>query len=237
MDVEKAKSALTVEQVTEWWETEITDIAPGVIRIRGYAIEDLIGRIGFADMIWLTLRGELPTKAQARLFEAMLVSAVDHGPQAPSIAIGRMAATCGVGINSAMASGINALGDGRRRWPAMHGIARNIHRNQQAEALASVKRSGVSRATWHLRFGLRPSFSCGDPRAKRCPSWCGGPGCNLGRYPPSAKRWRANLAGNPVPRMNVDGIMAVVLSELGSARIGTWRLHLVPQCRNLRSCL
>nr|WP_280951011.1 citrate/2-methylcitrate synthase [Mesorhizobium sp. WSM4312] len=38
-------------------------------------------------------------------------AAVDHGPQASSIAIARMAATCGVGINSAMASAINALGD------------------------------------------------------------------------------------------------------------------------------
>ena len=39
------------------------------------------------------------------------MAAVDHGPQAPSIAIARMAATCGVGINNAMASAINVLGD------------------------------------------------------------------------------------------------------------------------------
>lgn len=38
-------------------------------------------------------------------------AAVDHGPQAPSIAIARMVATCGVGVNSAMASAINVLGD------------------------------------------------------------------------------------------------------------------------------
>src|SRR3546814_1238830 len=40
-----------------------------------------------------------------------LVAAVDHGPLAPSISIARMAATCGVGLNSAMASAINVLGD------------------------------------------------------------------------------------------------------------------------------
>ena len=39
------------------------------------------------------------------------MSAVDHGPQAPSIAIARMAATCGVGLNNAMASAVNVLGD------------------------------------------------------------------------------------------------------------------------------
>src|SRR5580704_15773470 len=81
MDVQKGKAALTLDNVTDWWETEITDIAPGTILVRGYAIQDLIGRVGFSEMIWLTLRGELPTAGQIRLFEAVLVSAVDHGPQ------------------------------------------------------------------------------------------------------------------------------------------------------------
>src|SRR3546814_14150726 len=39
------------------------------------------------------------------------MSAVDHGPQAPSIAISRMAMTCGVSLNNAMASAVNVLGD------------------------------------------------------------------------------------------------------------------------------
>ncbi|MEO0915835.1 MAG: citrate/2-methylcitrate synthase, partial [Pseudomonadota bacterium] len=45
----------------DWWATRIIDMKPGEIRYHGYAIEDLIGRIGFADMVWLMLRGELPT--------------------------------------------------------------------------------------------------------------------------------------------------------------------------------
>ncbi len=62
-------------------------------------------------MARLLTRGELPTRAQGALLETALMSAVDHGPQAPSIAIARMAATCGVGLNSAMASAVNVLGD------------------------------------------------------------------------------------------------------------------------------
>ena len=57
------------------------------------------------------VRGDLPSDAQARLFEAALVAGVDHGPQAPSIAAARMAATCGVGLNNAMATAVNMLGD------------------------------------------------------------------------------------------------------------------------------
>src|ERR671916_350977 len=95
----------------DWWSTAIIDMQPGVIRYRGYAVEHLIGRVAFADMIFLLTRGELPTPEAARLLEAALVAAVDHGPQAPSIAAARMAITCGVAINNAMASAINMLGD------------------------------------------------------------------------------------------------------------------------------
>ena len=63
---------------------------PGIIRFRGYAIEDLIGRVTFPQMIWLVTRGELPSAAQAALLDAALMAGVDHGPQAPSIAIARM---------------------------------------------------------------------------------------------------------------------------------------------------
>ena len=94
-----------------WWDTSIIDIHPGKIAIRGYPIEELIGRVRFPDMIWLMLRGELPTRGQSDLLEAALVPGVDHGPHAPSIAIARMAVTCGLPVNGAMASAINVLDD------------------------------------------------------------------------------------------------------------------------------
>src|SRR5262245_10645475 len=84
---------------------------PGIIRFRGFPSEQLIGRVSFPQMIWLMLKGDLPSAEQGALLEAALVSAVDHGPQAPSIAIGRMAVTCGLPLNGAMASAINVLDD------------------------------------------------------------------------------------------------------------------------------
>jgi citrate synthase len=94
-----------------WWDTSIIDIHPGKIAIRGYPIEELIGRVRFPEMIWLMLRGELPAPGQADLLEAAMVPGVDHGPHAPSIAIARMAVTCGLPVNGAMASAINVLDD------------------------------------------------------------------------------------------------------------------------------
>ena len=43
-----------------WWSTSIIEMKPGMIRYRGYAVEELIGRVGFAEMVYLMTRGELP---------------------------------------------------------------------------------------------------------------------------------------------------------------------------------
>jgi citrate synthase len=99
-----------VHDASAWWSTGIIDVHPGEIKIRGYPIEELIGELRFPEMIWLMLRGEVP-RPQATLLEAALVAAVDHGPHAPSIAISRMAVTCSLPINGAMASAVNALDD------------------------------------------------------------------------------------------------------------------------------
>jgi citrate synthase len=100
-----------MSDVADWWKTSIIDMEPGRIELRGNTIQDLIGNISFPDMIWMMVRGDRPTEAQSKLFEAALVSAVDHGPQAPSIAAARMAVTCGLPLNNAMASAVNMLGD------------------------------------------------------------------------------------------------------------------------------
>ena len=52
-----------------WWDTAIIDIHPGKIAIRGYPIQQLIGNVRFPDMIWLMLRGELPSRGQSELLE------------------------------------------------------------------------------------------------------------------------------------------------------------------------
>jgi len=104
-------AATTTQDVADWWTTSIIRMEPGIIEFRGRPVQDLIGNVSFVEMIWTMLRPDRPTAAQARLLEAAMVASVDHGPQAPSIAIARMAVTCGVAINNAMASGVNVLGD------------------------------------------------------------------------------------------------------------------------------
>lgn len=102
---------LNDDPVARWWRTSISDVKPNSIRLRGYAVEDLIGRIGYIDMMWLLVRGELPSRQETALLEAAMLGGVDHGPHAPSIAVTRMAATCGLDMNSIIAEGVGVLGD------------------------------------------------------------------------------------------------------------------------------
>lgn len=55
----------TLARAQDWWRTSIIDMSPGVIRFRGFRVEDLIGRVSYPQMVWLMLRGDLPTRAQA----------------------------------------------------------------------------------------------------------------------------------------------------------------------------
>ena len=204
--------------VADWWRTSIIEMEPGRISLRGHPVQDLIGNIGFAPMIWLMVMGDKIEGPRAALFEAALVSAVDHGPQAPSIAAARMAATCGVGLQSAMATGLNMLGD-------VHGGA-----GEQAVALyhAVDAADDLGRALedWRAKHGpYLPGFGHRfhkpvDPRAPRLLALvdqAAAAGAVSGRFADIARAIGAHLAaerGKPVA-LNIDGSTAVIYAELG----------------------
>lgn len=215
----------TIATDADWWATGIIEMEPGVIRYRGYPIEELIGRVSFAQMIWLLLRGELPGKDQAALLDIALMSAVDHGPQAPSIAIARMAATCGVGLNNAMASAVNVLGDvhggaGEQAMTFYEAVAARseagVGLNDAVEAeLAAFKAAG---GRFLPGFGHR--FHPVDPRAPRLLEMVdryAEKGAVGGRFAAIGRAVEDRLAaqkGKRIP-MNIDGATAVIYAELG----------------------
>ena len=212
--------------VADWWQTAIIDMEPGRIAIRGRPIESLIGTVSFAQMVWLMLRGDLPGEGEARLLEAALVSAVDHGPQAPSIAAARMAATCGVGLNNALATGVNVLGNvhggaGEQAVGVFEAIA---ERMTAGAALADAVRGGLEAfraagGTFVPGYGHRFHKPV-DPRAPRILELADAArrdGVIEGRYVAIAREIEHQLAearGKPVP-LNIDGATAAIYAELG----------------------
>ena len=214
------------EQLTrDWWRTKIIEMEPGVIRYRGYPVEELIGNVSFAQMIWLMLRGELPSRAQGELLDAALMAAVDHGPQAPSIAIARMAVTCGVDLNNAMASAVNVLGDvhggaGEQAVELYLGIAARMDRGDSLEAAvrAGLDEFFASGSKFVPGFGHR--FHPVDPRAPRLlelVDQAAKAGAVSGRFAAIARGVEEEILarkGRRIP-MNIDGATAVIYAELG----------------------
>lgn len=212
--------------VSDWWHTDIIDMAPGQIRLRGTPIEDMIGAVTFPQMIWLMTRGELPTEAQARLLECALVAAVDHGPQAPSIAAARMAVTCGLGLNGAMASAVNMLDDvhggaGEQAVELYTWIQDAVISGQDIGQATEemIDRWQTERSTFIPGFGHR-FHKPEDPRAPRLldlvekAAAIGTVSGEFGRIGKAVQIVLNTRKGKPVP-MNIDGATAVIYAELG----------------------
>jgi citrate synthase len=216
------------DDVSDWWRTEIIDMAPGRIRLRGHPIEELIGALTFPQTIWLMTRGTLPSEAEARLLEHALVAAVDHGPQAPSIATARMAVTCGLGLNGAMASAVNMLDDvhggaGEQAVELMGWIDAAMRDGTAPgpATAAAIDRWQAERGRYVPGFGHR-FHKPEDPRAPRLLALvdaAAADGTVSGRFARIGRAVQAELdarRGAPVP-MNIDGATAVIYAELGFA--------------------
>jgi citrate synthase len=163
---------------------------------------------------------------------------VDHGPQAPSIAAARMAITCGVGINNAMASAINMLGDvhggaGEQCVTLYNAIMTGLgdgpsSEQRLTEAVDAEIEALLERGIRHVPgFGHR--FHPRDPRAPRLLELvdaAAAAGVVSGRFAAIGRAIEARLAaakGRPIP-MNIDGATGVIFAELG---------FLPPLCRGL----
>jgi len=100
----------TTRTEVDRWQTALTSIAPNSILIRGYPVDEMMGRLSFADAVYLLLMGELPTPAIGRMLNAILVSSLDHGVTPPSTLAARNVATSGAPLKDSVASGILAFG-------------------------------------------------------------------------------------------------------------------------------
>lgn len=221
----KSKNDPTIQDVRNWWGTSVSRTEPGVIEYRGLPIQDLIGTTSFVEGMWLLVMGTPLDKGRQVLLEAALLAASDHGPQAPSIASARMAITCGVGLNSAVANGVNTLGDvhGGAGQQCV-GLLLRILQESSAEGanLESATAQIVAEYKTEKKFipGFGHRFHPRDPRRD--------PLIGLihdavnesvigGDYLACALALEAELSKGrekPIP-MNIDGATAIIYAELG----------------------
>lgn len=215
---------VSAQDVADWWATAVSRVEPGVIELRDRPVQSLIGTLSFTETIWLMLRGDLPTPAQRALLDAALTAGVDHGPHAPSIAVARMSITCGIGLNNAMASGINALGDvhggaGEQCVLLLTDVVQTAAGGRSIEdAAGDVVGRWRARSTYLPGFGHR--FHPRDPRRDPLLALVrsavedeavGGAFLAAGE---AVETVLNEGRARPIP-MNIDGATAIVFGELG----------------------
>ncbi|MBI3090882.1 MAG: citryl-CoA lyase [Candidatus Tectomicrobia bacterium] len=208
----------------DFWRTELSFVARSKILVRGYRIEDLMERCSFGDVVYLMFAGELPKGNEGKLIEAILVSSVDHSLAAPSIDAARFVASCGVPMQAAVASGVNALGD-------IHGGAIEQCAKMFQEALAAhpgVEHAEVARrVVQQYRQAKQRILGYGhpihnpDPRTLKMLELAErlhliGPNTSLALALEGAIK---EGFGRELP-LNVDGAIAALISDLGI----DWRL-------------
>ena len=207
------------------WLTALTSIAPNSILIRGYAVDEMMGRLSFADAVYLLLMGELPTPAIGRMLNAVLVSSLDHGVTPPSTLAARNVATTGAPLKDSVAAGIQAFG------PHHGGDIETCMRF--LDAGLTLVRGGLSMPKAAetivddcLRQGQTPPgfghrFHTRDPRAARLFQLAlelelEGEHVRMLRAAERVLTAREKTLGRPLP-VNVDGAIAAICADLGFA--------------------
>ena len=109
--------------------TQMATLNADTITVRGHnLVDDLIGKIDIADLFFLEITGQLPTEAQSKLINAMVVAIAEHGMM-PSVIAARLTLLgAPESLQGAVASGLLGAGDN------FVGPASNVAKMLQVEA-------------------------------------------------------------------------------------------------------
>ena len=207
------------------WQTSITSIEPNKILVRGYPVDEMMGRLSFAEAAYLLLMGELPTPAIGRMFGAILVSSIDHGVTPPSTLAARNVATSGAPLKDCVAAGILAFGPhhGGDIETCMRFLDSGLALMRAGRTLQQAAEALVDECVRQKEappgFGHR--FHTRDPRAARLFQMAlelelEGEHVRLLRAIEHLLNTRADEFGHALP-VNVDGAIAAVTADLGFA--------------------
>ncbi len=207
------------------WKSSLTDIAPNKILVRGYPLDEMMGRLGFAEAVYLLLMGELPTPTIGQMLNAVLVSSIDHGATPPSTLAARNVATSGAPLKDCVAAGILAFGPhhGGDIESCMRfldsGLALTRAGKSLTDAVETIVKDYVERREVPPGFGHR--YHTRDPRATRLFQMAmelevDGEHVRLIRAAERALEKHEDRFERRLP-VNVDGAIAAICADLGFA--------------------
>jgi citrate synthase len=206
--------------MSERWPTAITDIEPNSVRVRGYDIAALMGRVSFGQAVYLIIRGELPDEATGRLMESIIVSSIDHGATPPSAMAARTLASTGASLSAAVAAGLMSINDHHGGAIMNCAIQLGQISDRATAAHCSLEEAATAQLADWKTAGIRMSgfghrIHTADPRTVRLFELAREAGA-FGDHCRTAMAVKEAFlaAGKPLP-INVDGAIGAVLADLG----------------------
>ncbi len=200
------------------WRTSITKVEPNSIITRGYSQEDLIGNVSFSEMVYLLIKGEMPSKKESKMLGSVLVSFCDHGVTPPSTQAARMIASAGSPVQACIAGGLLAFGKNHAGAieRSMKAFQEFIQRSNTEEDIFTNAKNFVDD---YLKKGSKiPGFGhryhSEDPRAARLIEMAKKHGC-IGPHTRLALAVQEILLEMKDIKMNIDGANAGILSDMG----------------------
>lgn len=203
------------------WKTSISKVEPNKILVRGYPVDQIMGKVSFAQAVYLLLKGEMPSPETGKLMEAILVSSIDHGASPPSVLTARTVASTGSELNACLAAGVlaisryhgGAIEEGMKLFKriAQKMKGQNCGEKEAVQkVLQEVKKEGKRASGFGHRLHTQ------DPRTQKLFSLAHELGLS-GKHVHIAltvEEELKNLVGKSLP-INVDGAIAALLCDLG----------------------
>lgn len=170
-EIQDRREEYAARTATRIWYEQASEDNPYLAercRCRGYDLFDLMEKRSFVDVLYLLVRGDLPTKDQARLLETLMIAFINPGPRHPAT---RAAMVSGVGKADTahiLPIALSVLGGqhlgGDEVAEAMLFLKKNL-KTEPGKIAANLSESTnpPEQGDWHIAPGFGTRFGGIDP--------------------------------------------------------------------------
>jgi citrate synthase len=200
------------------WRTSIAEVRKDDVIIRGYRLDDLVGRLNYTEMSLLILTGDLPSPEQTAMLDAVMVTLSDHGIS-PSTIVARTLASTGSPVQGSIAGGVLTIAD--HHGGSGEQLAQLLLPILSSRDLDASCRRLVEDARLDHRqipgFG-HPQHPDGDPRARRLLNMAyelGVAGDAVAALDALGAQLAVSTGRTSLRQPNITGALAAVVLDLG----------------------
>jgi citrate synthase len=211
---------LSTTTTSPYFKSNISRIEPGYMNVRGYDLLDLIQNASWSDVQFLTIVGRRPTEAERKVFDAIMISAVDGGFMSAMAVAARYAASGGATVSGGVSAGVATAG--YHTASPQRGAEMLLEIRQGREPSEITAEDVVPAIKLRLERGERiaglghPVHKTWDPRTEGLRAVAESVGMADGnlRVMDLVQQETERITGKTLP-LNVDGAMAALMLDMG----------------------